>query len=123
MKVTRSLFPIGTALSLVGVAFAAELEHHSFDTTLDWKFSFLSDAFPICLLIGTIFVVVGSFFERRQRSPQDSRTFGIVSLIVCGVLVMCLASFGNVHGWSMSLVFPMVSSFIAGLVMLTARSS
>jgi hypothetical protein len=60
------VFPAGAILNVGGVFLYALLEKHSFQNTQDWEFAVLSATFILSLLVGTVLVIVGSFFERRR---------------------------------------------------------
>jgi len=51
------------------------LERHSFENTQDWNFAALCATFMLSLLVGTVFVIIGLFFDRR-RLPTAHRTQG-----------------------------------------------
>ena len=68
LKASAWIFPVGASLNLGGVFLYALLEWHSFENTQDWEFTVLSATFIPSLLIGTVLVIVGSFFDRRRLS-------------------------------------------------------
>jgi hypothetical protein len=75
LRVAKWIFPIGAILNIGGVFLYFLLEKYSFENTQDWEFTVLSAIFIPSLLIGTVLVIVGSFFDRR-RLPCRKRGFG-----------------------------------------------
>jgi hypothetical protein len=64
---------MSATLNVGGVFLYALLERHSFENTQDCEFAALSATFvPSLLLVGTVLVIIGSFFDRR-RLPTAHR--------------------------------------------------
>jgi hypothetical protein len=116
---SRWAFPLGAILNVGGVLLYALLEWHSYDNTQDWKYGVLSATFLPSLLIGTLLVTVGSFFDRRKLPVAQTRVRGVLCWLVSGISFALCASIGNVHGWTFAFIFPAFAGFIAGAVLLS----
>jgi hypothetical protein len=101
-----------------GVFLCYLLERHSFENTRDWEFAFLSATFIPALLVGTLLVIVGSFFDRRRLPAAKARVRGILCWLTSGISFALGASIGNVHGWTFTFIFPTFAGFVAGAVLL-----
>jgi len=101
-----------------GVFLYALLERHSFENTRDWEFAVLNATFIPSLLVGTLLVIVGSFFDRRRLPAAEARVRGILCLLTSGISFALLAFIGNVHGWTAAFVFPAFAGLVAGAVLL-----
>jgi hypothetical protein len=97
----------------------ALLEKHSFENTQDWEFALLSATFIPSLLVGTLLVIVGSFFDRRRLPVARTRVRGVLCWITSGISFALVASVGNVHGWTFAFIFPAFAGFVAGAVLLS----
>jgi hypothetical protein len=76
---------MSATLNVGGVFLYALLERHSFENTQDCEFAALSATFvPSLLLVGTVLVIIGSFFDRRRlptaHRAQGGKTEGSVIL-------------------------------------------
>lgn len=119
MRVLRLLFPIGAILNVGGVLLYGLLERHSFENAHDWEFAVLSTTFLPSLLVGTLLVIVGSFFDRQRMPASQTRVRGVLCWLTSGISFALLASIGNVHGWTFAFIFPAFAGFIAGAVLLS----
>ena len=123
MKASAWIFPVGASLNLGGVFLYALLEWHSFENTQDWEFTVLSATFIPSLLIGTVLVIVGSFFDRRRLSVTQTRVRGVLCWVTSGISFALLETIGNVHGWTFAFIFPAFAGFGAGAVLLSKHSA
>jgi hypothetical protein len=82
--------PIGAILSVGGVFLYALLEKHSFENTQDWEFAMLSATFLPTLLIGTVLLIVGSFFDRRRFSFAHRKVHGFSGSQAAFQLCCCI---------------------------------
>jgi hypothetical protein len=72
---------MGAILNVGGVFLYALLEWHSFKSTQDWEFAALTPTFIPALLVGTVLVIVGSFFDRRRLPVARTRVRGVLCWI------------------------------------------
>jgi hypothetical protein len=118
MILSRRLFPIGAVLVIGGVAMAAELERHSLYNTQDLEFRLLETIFLPSLLLGTVLAIIGAAFDRRKLSPKESKQRGSLCLLCSGLALVLFVAFGNVHGWTFTFFFPMLTGLISGAILL-----
>lgn len=119
MKVLKWVFPTGALLTVGGVFLCALLEWHSFENTQDWEYVILSKSFVPALLLGTILAVIGSVLDRRRLPITETRRRGITCWLASGVSLLLLIKIGNVHGWTITFMFPAFVGFVAGAVLLS----
>jgi hypothetical protein len=119
LRSLRWAFPIGAILNVGGVFLYALLERHSFENTQDWEFAVLSATFIPLLLVGTVLVIVGSFFDRRRLPVAQTRVRGVLCWVTSGISFSLLVSIGNVHGWTFAFIFPAFAGFVTGAVLLS----
>jgi hypothetical protein len=119
LRVSKWVFPIGAALNVGGVFLYALLEKHSFENTQDLEFTVLSATFIPSLLIGTVLVIVGSFFDRQRLPVTQTRVRGVLCWLTSGISVFLLNAVGNVHGWTFAFIFPAFAGFVTGAVLLS----
>jgi hypothetical protein len=112
---------MGAILNVGGVFLYALLEWHSFKSTQDWEFAALITAtFMPALLVGTVLVIVGSFFSIDDDCPWPGQEFGASSVgSQAAISFSLLASIGNVHGWTFAFLFPAFAGFLTGVVLLS----
>jgi hypothetical protein len=119
MSASSWVFPTGATLTIGGVVLCALLEWHSFQTTRDWAFAFLSTTFLPSLLLGTPLAIVGSFVDRKRLPTTQLRTRGKICWAVSGISLLLLIATGNVHRWTFTYIFPAFVGFVAGAVLLS----
>jgi peptidoglycan/LPS O-acetylase OafA/YrhL len=119
MRVLKWVFPTGALLTVGGVFLCGLLERHSFDNTQDWEYAILSKSFAPTLLLGTVLALIGSVLDRRRLPVTETRPRGITCWFASGVSLLLLVKSGNVHGWTVTLMFPAFVGFVAGAVLLS----
>jgi hypothetical protein len=119
VRASTWIFPIGAVLNVGGVFLCALLEWLSFRNTLDWRFAFLSTTFMPSLLVGTVLVIVGSFFDRRRLPAEQTKVRGVFCWIASGISFSLLASIGNVHRWTFTFIFPAFAGLVTGAILLS----
>jgi hypothetical protein len=95
------------------------LEWHSFKSTQDWENAAHTATFIPALLVGTVLVIVGAFFDRRRLLVARTRVRGILCWIASGTSFSLWASIGNVHGWTFAFILPAFAGFLTGMVLLS----
>jgi hypothetical protein len=119
MRVLKWVFPTGALLTVGGVFLCALLERHRFDNTQDWEYAILSKSFAPALLLGTVLALIGSVLDRRRLPVTETRRRGITCWLASGVSLLLLVKSGNVHGWTVTFMFPAFVGFVAGAVLLS----
>jgi uncharacterized membrane protein len=76
LRISNWVFPAGAILNVGGVFLYAALEKHSFESTQDTVYAFLSATFIPSLLVGTVLAIVGSFLDRRRLAVAQTRVRG-----------------------------------------------
>src|ERR1700680_2020654 len=112
-RVLKWVFPTGATLTVGGVFLYALVERLSFGPTDGWWYATLSHCFLPSLLLGTVLAIVGSFIDRKRLSVAQARVRGVICWLVSGVSVLLLYSFGNIHGWTFTFIFPAFVGFVA----------
>jgi hypothetical protein len=115
---TSWVVPIGVVLTVGGILLNALLELYSFKNTQEGEFTVLETIFLPSLLIGTAFVIIDSFLDRRRLSAVQTRRRGILFLAISAVSFVLLAFFGNVHGWTFAFIFPAFGGLVSGINLL-----
>ena len=116
----HSLIGVGVCLTALGVVSYFQLERHSFYSTRDLQFQFLSIAFLPVLSIGSLVTLLGSAMW-AWRAP-------ILRVAVCGTALSALALLTghltpiNIHDWTGSLMFPYATSLFVGALLLVFAS-
>jgi peptidoglycan/LPS O-acetylase OafA/YrhL len=119
MKVLRCMFPIGALLIVGSVLLDALLAHLTVNDPR--TFTILVNSFLAALLLGTLLGIVGSFIERRRLPVARARRVGVVCWSASLISVVLMATIGNVHDWTFSLIFPAFVGFLAGVVLIAKR--
>jgi hypothetical protein len=108
--------PIGATLTIGGVFLCALLQWRSDYETQDWVFSFLSDAFFLSLVAGTVLWIAGSFLGNKFLTATQAKKRRLFRWIASGSSLILLLTTGNVHGWTFTFAFPAFAGFAAGVV-------
>ena len=119
MSASAWVFPIGSTLTIVGVAQCALLDWVSFESTRGMAFAILSETFLPSLLLGTVLAIIGSLVDRKRLPVKEAITRGKFCWLVSGISLVLLISTGNVHRWTFTYIVPAFVSFIAGAVLLS----
>gem|GEM_PF-6952541 len=123
MKPLNWVFPTGAILTIGGVCLCALLDWHSFYETRDWEFAVLSRSFPLALILGAILAIVGSFIDRQRLPIIQTRAIGLLCWAASGISFLLLITNFNVHGWTITFIFPVFVGFVTGLVFLSKLST
>ena len=115
---TISTFParwvilIGVCLTAAGVLAYFQLERHSFVSTEDFEFRFLSDMFLPILALGLLTTLTGSVLWAWRAKIRDLVLYGLGTIIFVPLAVTLIPI--NVHGWTAAFMFVGVAGILIG---------